>query len=59
MAVPGCQHFALRVVYAVAASMREGLDPRVHPGNLIVEYQGIGNDGAGHATGLGHVGHPQ
>ena len=31
----------------------------VHAGNLIVKYEGVGDDGAGHAAGLEHVGHPQ
>ena len=31
----------------------------MHTGDLIVEYQGVGDDGAGHAAGLEHVGHSQ
>ena len=31
----------------------------MHPGNLIVEYEGVGDDGAGHAAGLAYVGHSQ
>ena len=56
---PGCQHLALRVGYIVAAGKGEGVDAGVHTGDLIVENEGIGDDGAGHAAGLEHVGHSQ
>ena len=56
---PGCQNLALRIVYTVAAGKGEGVDAGVHAGNLIVKYEGVGDDGAGHAAGLAHVGHPQ
>ena len=31
----------------------------MHSGDALMEDQGVGHDGAGHAAGLGDVGHPQ
>ena len=56
---PGLKDFALRVGYTVIADLREGIDARVHAGDLVVEDEGVGDDGAGHAAGLAHVGHAQ
>ena len=57
--VPGRQHLALGVGCAVAAHRCQGLDLLMHPGDVLVEDQGVGDDGAGHAPGLGHVDHSQ
>ena len=37
----------------------QGLDLGVHTGQPLVEDQGVGKNGAGHAAGLGHIGHAQ
>ena len=37
----------------------EGFHAFVLPGDALVEHQGVGDDGAGHAAGLGDVGHAQ
>ena len=57
--VPGGQRLSLGVVDAVAADHGQGLDLRVQPGDALVEDEGVGDDGAGHAAGLRHVAHAQ
>ena len=57
--VPGSQQRALRVGGRVAAHQVQRLDLGVHAGDTLVEYQGVGDDGAGHAAGLGHVRHAE
>ncbi len=57
--VPGGNHLALGVIHAVAAHHGQGLYLVMHAGNALVEDQGVGDDGAGHAARLGHVGHTQ
>ncbi len=57
--VPGRQHLALGVGRAVAAHRRQGLDLLMHPGDVLVEDQGVGDDGAGHPPRLRHVDHSQ
>ena len=56
---PGCQGFRLRVGDAGAADQSQVFHLRVHSGDALVKDQGVGDDGAGHAPGLRHVGHPQ
>ena len=56
---PGLNDLALRVGYTVIADLRERTDACVHTGDLVVEDEGVGDDGAGHAAGLAHIGHAQ
>ena len=57
--VPGGEDLGLGVVHAVAAHLGQGFDLRVHAGDVFVEDEGVGDDGAGHAAGLGYVDHSQ
>ena len=49
------------LVLGVAAAVDggEGLDALVHAGDALVEDKGVGEDGAGHAPGLGDVAHSE
>ena len=42
-----------------AAGGAQGGDAGVHTGDAFVENEGVGDDGAGHAAGLGDVVHPE
>ena len=44
---------------AFAADQVQRTDVVVHPGDAVVENHGVGDDGTGHAAGLGHVVHAQ
>ena len=59
MVFPGGQHRAFGVGGCVAAYQVQRLDFGVHPGDALVEDEGIGDDGAGHAAGLGYVRHTE
>ena len=48
---------ALGVGDVRAADQVEGLHTFMLAGDAFVEHQGVGHDGAGHAAGLGNVGH--
>ena len=57
---PGSQRLALGIGYAPAAHQAQGLDLVVgHPGNPLVEDQGVGDYRAGHPPRLRYVHHPQ
>ena len=49
----------MRVGDSVAAHQLERLNLIVHTGDALVEDQRVGDDGAGHAAGLGHVRHAE
>ena len=57
--VPGGQQRAFRVGGRVTAHQVQRLDLGVHAGDALVEDQRVGDDGAGHAAGLGHVRHAE
>ena len=56
---PCGQRLLLGVGDRRAAHQRQGLDRWMHAGNPLVKHQGVGDDGASHAAGLGNVGHSQ
>ena len=56
---PSGQGLGLGVTNFGAADEAEGLDPFVLSRDALVEDQGVGDDGTGHAAGLGNVGHSQ
>ena len=57
--LPGRHRLVLQVAVEITAKQLQRLDAFVHPGQPLVEDQGVGNDGAGHAPGLPYVGHAQ
>ena len=56
---PSGQGLGLGVANFGAADEAEGLDPFVLSGDALVEYEGVGDNGTGHAAGLGNVGNSQ
>ena len=58
-AAPHGQDFVLGVGHLGAADQAQGRHIGVHTGQPFVENHSVGDDGAGHAAGLGDIGHPQ
>ena len=56
---PCGEGLALGVGDVGAADEADGPDARVLSGDALVEDQGVGDDGTGHAAGLGNGGHSQ
>ena len=56
---PGCQRLTLGICYVGAAYQMQGFHLLVHPRDALVEDHGVGDDGAGHAAGLGNIAHSQ